>query len=157
DDEHAARALYAALLDAWNRRSAGDFAALFEAEGNTVGFDGSVYNGPSEIEASLAQIFAHHPTASYVGKVRSVRFPTGGVARLRAVAGMVPPGQADINPAVNAVQTLVACRRDDRWRITLFQNTPAAYHGRPEVAAQLTVELREAHRAATARDAGNPS
>ena len=151
DDDASVRKLYADLLERWNKRSARDFAALFEPGGNVVGFDGSMHNGPAEIESALAQIFSHHPTAAYVGKVRSVRFPVADAAVLRAVAGMVPPGQADINPAVNAIQTLVATRTPDGWRITLFQNTPAAFHGRPEVGAQLTAELREALRASSAR------
>jgi hypothetical protein len=55
---------------------------------------------------------------------------------------MVPPGRSDINPAVNAIQLLVASHRDGRWQIELFQNTPAAFHGRPELSAALTEELR---------------
>lgn len=55
---------------------------------------------------------------------------------------MVPPGGSDINPAVNAIQSLVAVRREDLWRIALFQTTPAAFHGRPELSEQLTSELR---------------
>lgn len=65
------------------------------------------------------------------------------VALLRAVAGLLPHGQADLNPAANAIQSLVAVRRDGAWRIALFQNTPAQFHGRPELAEQLTAELRE--------------
>jgi hypothetical protein len=56
---------------------------------------------------------------------------------------MVPPGQTDINPAVNTIQTLVAVKRDGTWRIALFQNTPAQFHGRPELVQQLTEELRQ--------------
>ena len=73
-----------------------------------------------------------------------MRFLSTEVAVLRAVAGMVPPDQHDINPAVNAVQTLVAHRHKAPWRIALFQNTPAAYHGRPELSERLTAELRDA-------------
>ncbi len=67
----------------------------------------------------------------YVGKIRGVRFLTPEVAVLRAVAGMVPPGQSDLNPAVNTIQTLVAAKGAGPWRIALFQNTPAQFHGRP--------------------------
>jgi hypothetical protein len=62
---------------------------------------------------------------------------------------MVPPGQHDIHPGVNAVQTIIATRNGGPWRITLFQNTPAAYHGRPELTEQLTAELRAALRQAS--------
>ena len=72
-----------------------------------------------------------------------MRFLTPDVAILRAVVGMVQPGQSDLNPAVNAVQSLVATKQDDKWRIALFQNTPAQFHGRPELVQKLTEELRQ--------------
>jgi uncharacterized protein (TIGR02246 family) len=75
--------------------------------------------------------------------VRPQDSPSPDVAVLRAVAGMVPPGQSDIEPAVNAVQTLVAAKHDGQWRIALFQNTPAQFHGKPELVQQLTEELRQ--------------
>lgn len=142
-DQAQIAALYQQLLDGWNRRNADDFAALFAADSNMVGFDGSQVNGSAEIAAHLRQIFADHQTAAYVGKIREVRFLTPDVAVLRAVVGMVPPGQSDINPAVNAVQSLVAAKHDGQWRIALFQNTPAQFHGRPDLVQQLTDELRE--------------
>lgn len=142
-DEADVRSIYQRLIDAWNRRDAAAYAALFDDVTNVVGFDGSQMNGRSEIESTLAGIFAHHQTAPYLSIVREVRMLTAEVAILRAVAGMVPPGQTDINPAVNAIQSLVAVKRDGQWRIALFQNTPAQFHGRPELAQQLTEELRQ--------------
>jgi uncharacterized protein (TIGR02246 family) len=133
NEEDEVRAIYWNLLDCWNRRNADAFAALFAADGNPIGFDGSPMNGRAEIESALRQIFADHLTASYVAIVRGVRFLTPDVAVLRAVAGMVPPCRSDLNPAVNAVQTLVAAKQDGRWRIAIFQNTPAAFHGRPHL------------------------
>jgi hypothetical protein len=41
-----------------------------------------------------------------------------------------------------AVQTLVAERCEDEWRVVLYQNTPAQFHGRPELVESLTEELR---------------
>jgi uncharacterized protein (TIGR02246 family) len=64
------------------------------------------------------------------------------VAILIAAVGMVPPGGSDINPAVNAIQVLVATKQDGAWRVESFQNTPAAFHGRPELVEQMTQELR---------------
>lgn len=146
-DASAVRVLYQRMLDCWDRRDAGAFAALFAQDCSLVGFDGSQMEGRSEVEKVLAQIFAEHQTASYVSIVRGVRFLTSDVAVLRAVAGMVPPGQSDLNPAVNAVQTLIASKHDGTWRSAVFQNTPAAFHGRPELSEKLTQELRQALRA----------
>lgn len=142
DGKAAVRGLYAALLDRWNRRDAAGMAGLFAEAGHLVGYDGSEVNGRAAIAGHLAPIFADHPTPAYVGKVREMRFLTPDVAVLRAVAGLVPAGTADINPALNAVQSLVAARHDGQWRVELYQNTPAAFHGRPEESAALTAELR---------------
>ena len=134
--------LYFSLLRRWNEQDASGIAALFVADGHVVGFDGSEIDGREAIEAGMRDIFSHHKTPSYIGKVRSVRL-LDGMAILRAVVGMVAPGQQDLNPELNAVQTLVASSNTGTWRIELFQNTPAALHGRPAALERLTEELRE--------------
>jgi uncharacterized protein (TIGR02246 family) len=137
------RALHRQLIDAWNNRNPGEFAALFAEDGNSIGFDGSQLDGRAAIENEIRRIFTDHQTATYYPKVREVRFLTPDAAILRAVVGMVPPGKSDINPATNAIQSLVAARQGSQWRIALFQNTPAQFHGRPELAEALTRELQE--------------
>lgn len=144
----ALRQLHAALLDCWNRRDAGGYAALFARQGSVVGFDGSAVDGAEAIEAHLRRIFADHHPAAYVAVVREVRGLGPATALLRAAAGMLPPGQTRVNPAVNVIQSLVAQHDGTSWRIQLFQNTPAAFHGRPEAAAALTAELQQAADAA---------
>ena len=138
----AIRELYHRLLDGWNRRRAAEFAGLFTPDANVIGFDGSAMDGRAAIESQLQEIFSNHPTGAYVGLVRDVRFLSPEVALLRSVAGIIPAGQTDLNPALNSVQSLVAVRQDGQWRIALYQNTPAAYHGRPDLSQALTAELR---------------
>lgn len=143
-DEREIRALYQQVLDGWNARSGDAFAAPFTQDGETIGFDGSQHIGKQEIATTLNQIFADHVTAAYVAKVRRVRLLGTDAAILQAVVGMVPRGQSKINPAVNALQTLVATKHDGTaWRVALFQSTPAQYHGRPELVEQLTEELQQ--------------
>ncbi len=69
----------------------------------------------------------------------SIEEPSGAPLTL---AGMTPPGKKEINPAVNAIHSLVAVKQDHAWQIALFQNTPAQFHGRPELAQALTEELQ---------------
>ncbi len=142
-DEAAVRALYREMLDCWNQRDAAKYAALFLEVGSLIGFDGSMLNDPTEIGAELQRIFTEHQTAPYLAIIRWVRFLTPEVAILRAVAGMVPPGESKLNPAVNAVHSLVAIQRDGQWRIALFQNTPAQFHGRLDLSQKLTEELEQ--------------
>lgn len=136
-------ALYRHLLESWNERDASAFAACFTNDGYSIGFDGSQMEGRAEIAAMLGQIFADHATASYICKIREISLLAPDIALVRAVVGMVPRGQSDINPAVNAIQTAVAARRDGEWRIAQLQSTPAQFHGRPDLSEALTQELRQ--------------
>ena len=140
--EAAARELYEKLIQAWNKRNARDFALLFASNGSIVGYDGSQVDGQLDVGAHISEIFSHHQTASYVTIVREVRPISSDVVVLRANAGMVPPGKDELNPDRNAVQSMVAARKGGKWEIALFQNTPAAYDGRPELSKKLTEELR---------------
>jgi uncharacterized protein (TIGR02246 family) len=137
------QSLHQEMLSSWNDRDATAYARCFTEDANVIGFDGSEMNGRTQIRESISRIFADHPTGSYVAKVRQVRYISNDVAVLRAVAGMVPAGRADLNPDLNAIQTLVAVKREERWEAAVFQNTPAAYHGRSQAKEQLTEELRE--------------
>jgi hypothetical protein len=128
DADRATRELYERLIEAWNKRNARDYALLFASNGSIVGFDGSQVNGQLEIGAHVSEVFSHHQTASYVTIVREVR-PIGGDVTL-----------------------LVASRKGGKWEIALFQNTPAAFHGRPELSKKLTEELRAALSRRPARD-----
>jgi uncharacterized protein (TIGR02246 family) len=142
DYERALQALYRSLLAAWNADDADAFAAPFADDGQVVGFDGSEIAGRATIAEQMAAIFADHATGSYVGIVRSVRPLGADAALLRAVSGVVPAGESDLKPELNAIQSLVAERRDGNWKIILYHNTPAQFHGRPELAEALTEALR---------------
>jgi len=122
------------LLEAWNRRRADEFAAVFAADGNVVGFDGSPTNSRQEVASTLASIFADHQTATYVANVREVRLLRPDVALLRSVVGMVPPGQARLYQAVNAILSVLLLDKDGTRQVALLHNTPAAFHGCPEMA-----------------------
>ncbi|HEU5042293.1 MAG TPA: SgcJ/EcaC family oxidoreductase [Gemmatimonadales bacterium] len=136
--------LHSALLERWNQRDADGFAALFAPGGSTVGFDGTEMNGAAAIADHLRRIFADHRPAAYVAIVREVRGLGPGTTLLRAVAGMIPPGETRINPATNTIQSLVAREDGAEWRIELFHNTLAAWHGRSGDVAALTAELQRA-------------
>lgn len=65
------------------------------------------------------------------------------VALLRAVASMVQRGEKVIDHAVNAIQSLIAVKDNGMWFISIFQNTPAQFHGRPKLSEALTEELQQ--------------
>lgn len=135
--------LYQRLIAGWNESDADAMAAAMAPDGLMVGFDGSQMDGPSAIASELGHTFADHETATHVTKVRAVKSLSADAAVLHAVAGMVPPGGSEIMPDRNAIQTVVARRDDDAWSVVLFQNTPARFDGRQELAQALTAERNE--------------
>jgi uncharacterized protein (TIGR02246 family) len=140
-ETNAIKKLHEELLTYWNNQNAFGMASLFTKDANVIGFDGSQMNGQEQIEAELKQVFANHKTASYVWKVEEVRFLDSQAALLRAIVGMVPPGKKEINATTNAIQSLIGIKQNDVWKISLFQNTPAQFHGRPELVDAMTKEL----------------
>jgi len=135
--------LYQRLITAWNDRSAAAFADCFAQDAICIGFDGSQMSGKAEIESSLAGIFKDHSTATYVALVRSIKELAGGVYLLHAHVGMLLPGKSVVEPSRNAIQLLIAQSVGEKTQILSFQNTPAQFHGRPELANKLTDELNK--------------
>jgi uncharacterized protein (TIGR02246 family) len=149
-------AVYRELLGAWNRQDAAAFAELFGPDSQVTGFDGSQMRGLAEIASELGAIFAHHPTAAYVAKVREVRSLAPTVILIRAIVGMIPPGASKLNSALNAIQSVVLVTDgvSSTPRIVHFQSTPAAFHGRPHLVEAMTEELSRVHEAGLVVAAG---
>jgi len=144
EDEAAIQDLLWRLIDGWNRGSGEAFAAPFAEDADFVGFDGTYFKGREEIISFHKFLFGRILVGTrLVGKVRGVRFLTPEVALLHAVGGTVMPGQSDLDPDRNSIQTLVAARRDGAWELAAFQNSRAQFLGRPELAERLTEELRQ--------------
>ena len=137
------RSIYKTLLESWNRNDAEGFSRLFTESANVIGFDGSQMNTPKQISDELSKIFRDHKVSSYVGIVKEVRKLSQNIYLLRSIAGMLPPGKSEIKQDVNAIQTLIVATSDTGLKIELYQNTPAAFHGRPELSKQVTEELQE--------------
>src|SRR5215211_7641341 len=141
-NENEIRTLYEKLIAGWNAHDAEAMAAPFAEDGVIIGFDGSVSSGARAIAAEMAGIFADHETGRYAVKVKSVRGLGSQAVILRAIAGLVRPGHSAINSQTNSHQTVVAEEQNGQWRIVLFQNTPAQFHGRPELVEDMTRELQ---------------
>jgi uncharacterized protein (TIGR02246 family) len=123
-DEAAVRDLYEELMDGWNRGSGEAFAAAFTADGDLVAFDGTHFEGREEIAPFHQELFDRWMKGSrLVGQVKDVRFLSPDVALIHAVGSTVMRGKSEPSPERDSIQTLVAVRRDDGWRLAAFQNT----------------------------------
>ena len=142
-DETAICALYLHMMEGWNAAGSNAFASPFEENGDLVGSDGTHIKGRQEIALFHQHLFDMFLKGSrLVGKVRSVRFLTSDVAVMHAIGGTVMAGQTDLDPERNSVQTLIAVKRNGKWRLAAFQNTRATYIGRPDESQKLTEELQ---------------
>jgi len=138
------RALYARYLAGWNQRSGATVSSVFADDGDLVDLDGTVRSGRLTIAADMRRLFAEFATPTFVGLVRSVRSLADDVAVLHAVAGMVPPGTDQLDPALHSVHVLTAVEEAGRWKIAVLQSTPARFGGRADAVAALTAELEAA-------------
>ena len=122
--EKELRALYAAMMDGWNRGSAEAFAAPFDDEVDFIAFDGTHFRRRDELVRFHEPLFSTHLKGTrLVGDVSDVRFLGSDAAVLHARGGTIMRGRSRPSPERDSVQTLVAVRRDGRWRLIAFQNT----------------------------------
>jgi uncharacterized protein (TIGR02246 family) len=123
-DEAAVRALYQELMSGWSRGSGDAFAAAFTDDGDLVAFDGTHFKGREEIAPFHQELFDRWMRGSrLVGRVEDVRFLSPDVALMHAVGSTVMRGKSEPSPERDSIQTLVAVRQDDKWRLAAFQNT----------------------------------
>jgi uncharacterized protein (TIGR02246 family) len=124
DDEVAVRALYAQLMDGWNKGSGEAFAAPFAEDGHLIAFDGTHFKGRDEIVSFHQPMFDKWLKGTrLVGKVESVRFLSPDVALMHALGGTVMRGKSRPAPERDSIQTLVAIKHNGEWRLAAFQNT----------------------------------
>jgi uncharacterized protein (TIGR02246 family) len=111
-------------MDGWNRGSGEDYAAVFAEDGDLVGFDGTHFEGRAEIAPFHQELFDKWLKGTrLVGRVKDVRFLSSDVALMHAVGSTVMRGKSEPSPERDSIQTLVAVRRDGKWRLAAFQNT----------------------------------
>lgn len=123
-DESAVRALYEQLMNGWNEGSGERFATPFAEDGDLIGFDGTHIHGRKEIASFHQPLFDKWLKGTrLVGEIKSVRFVNPDVAIMHAIGGTVMRGKSDPSPERASIQTLVATKREDQWRLAAFQNT----------------------------------
>jgi uncharacterized protein (TIGR02246 family) len=143
-DTDAIRELYRQVMDGWNRGSGEGFAAPFADDGEQVAFDGTRFHGRQQIAEFHQMLFDRFLGGSrLIGKITDIRFLRPDVALAHAIGGTVMPGQTDLEPSRNSVQTLVAVKDNGAWRLASLHNSRAEFVSQPEAAAAMTEELRQ--------------
>jgi len=124
-EETAVRDVYQQVMQAWNRGSGAELAAIFTEDGHLVGFDGTHLRGRKEIGPFHQRLFDRWLKGSRLfGQVTDVRFLGADVAVMHALGGTVLRGKRRPAPERDSIQTLVATREPGGdWRLAAFQNT----------------------------------
>jgi len=130
-DAEELRTMYGASMNGWNRGSGEAFAEPFGDEVDFVAFDGTRFRGRDELVRFHEPLFKTHLKGTrLIGDVTDVRFLGSDVAVVHAYGGTVMRGKRQPAPERDSLQTLVAVKRDDRWRFVAFQNTRVRPIGR---------------------------
>jgi uncharacterized protein (TIGR02246 family) len=144
EDEAAVKSLLQQLMDGWNRGSGAGFATPFAEDGQQIAFDGTHFRNRGEIAVFHQQLFDRFLKGTrLIGKVTDVQMLSPDVILAHAIGGTVMPGETDLAPDRNSVQTLVAVKRNGEWRLAALHNSRAEFMGRPDAAQALTEELRQ--------------
>lgn len=123
-DENAIRALVAGRLRAWNAADGDAFAAAFDEDAEYTVWNGLVVRGRAAIAALHRELFEERYRGSRLdSEIVSLRFQDDGTATVRLRSQVVLPN-ASAEPPPPTLPLLVLARRDDGWRVALFQNTP---------------------------------
>jgi uncharacterized protein (TIGR02246 family) len=123
-EEAAVRGLYQQFMDAWNRGSGAELAAVFTPDGDPVGFDGTHLKDRLVIAAHNQRLFDKWLRGTrLVGQVTDLRFLGPDVAVMHAVGGTVMRGKRAPSPERDSIQTLVATRTGGAWHLAASQNT----------------------------------
>ncbi len=122
-DEDAVRSLFEQMVEGWNEGSGEAFAAPFADMVDFIAFDGTHVTAKAQIASGHQELFDRWLKGSRLTGEASVRFLTGDVALVLGRGGTVMRGRARPAPERDSIQTLVAVRGADGWKLTSFHNT----------------------------------
>lgn len=123
-DEAAIRALPGRIIQGWNQGNGKTIGEVYAADGTLVAGDGTVTKGREEIGAYHDRLFANYLKGTKLSvEVRNVRFLTPDIALMQTCGGILWPGEQQLAPGNDGIQSFVTVKQDGAWRVLLFQNT----------------------------------
>ena len=123
-DEAKIRTLFEDLLGDWGRGDGESYGSRFTEDADYVAFDGSHTRGRREISTSHQQLFDKYLKGTRLaGRLLSIKFLGPDVALVHATGGTIMRGKARPSPERASIQTLVAVREDEEWRLAAFHNS----------------------------------
>ena len=123
-DETAIHALHQRMIDSWNRGNGASFAEIFTDDADLAVVGGKRLKGRQEIAATYQRLFDGGMRGSrFTSQMESLRFLSSNIALFSAVTGTLMPGDRTDQAQRDFLQTMVAVKRDGRWRIAAFHDS----------------------------------
>ncbi|HJZ50395.1 MAG TPA: SgcJ/EcaC family oxidoreductase [Roseiflexaceae bacterium] len=121
-DVAAVRTLLQQFYDAWGDADA--YASVFTEDADYIAFDGTHAKGRDAIAESHRPLFERFLKGSRLfGEAPAIRFLAPDVALIHSKGAVLRAGQQRPSPRRMSVQTVVAVKQADGWRLAAFQNT----------------------------------
>ena len=121
-DVAAVRTLLQQFYDAWGDADA--YASVFTEDADYIAFDGTHAKGRPAIAESHRPLFERFLKGSRLfGESSAIRFLAPDVALIHSKGAVLRAGQQRPSRRRMSVQTVVAVKQADGWRLAAFQNT----------------------------------
>lgn len=124
-DETAILQVLKGVYDAWDVHDADAFVADYTEDASAI-LPGSYRTSREEIRQSMQAGFSGVLKGTTTSnEVLDVRFLTDDAAVVVSRTGVLFPGETQVPDDRLAIATWVLIRRDGRWLLTAYQNSPA--------------------------------
>jgi len=121
-DVAAVRTLLQQFYDAWGDADA--YASVFTEDADYIAFDGTHAKGRHAIAESHRPLFERFFKGSRLfGESSAIRFLAPDVALIQSKGAVLRAGQQRPSRRRMSVQTVVAVKQADGWRLAAFHNT----------------------------------
>jgi len=123
-DDLLVRAIPQQIVDGWNRGDGHAVASVYAEDGVLVAGHGVVTRGRAQIASYHEALFANAIKGTRLtATVISIRFLDETTAILQTEGGILWPGESTLARGNRGIQSFVAVKQDNKWRVVLFQNT----------------------------------
>ncbi|CAG6391015.1 SgcJ/EcaC family oxidoreductase [Streptomyces cocklensis] len=129
-DESAVLQVLKGVYDAWDAHDADAFVADYTEDSSAI-LPGSYRASREEIRQSMQAGFSSFLKGSTTSnKVLDVRFPGDDAAVVVSETAVLFPGEPEVPADRSSIATWVLTRRDGRWLVAAYHNSPAAVPAR---------------------------